>query len=249
MPAARAVPGWVITHDYEDEELGTLKAGKEAGCFLVRRQSLSSDRFCLLVRKDYRKRSDRTYNRPVSAGERRIRRDTYMESVAIRLESERRAVKAKNAVGHLVMEATWAQREYNALKRLWEAGASVPYPVERSDHGFVMQYIGTPSAGAPRLADVKLSREEARAVFDRLTDQLGIFAREGIVHCDLSAYNVLLQHGRPWIIDVPQVMELDTSQGPALFERDVANICAYFRKYGVHEDSDTLTRMLLSRPR
>jgi RIO kinase 1 len=245
LPQARAVPGWVIAHDYEDEELGTLKAGKEAGCFLVRRRSLSSDRFCLLVRKDYRKRSDRTYNRPVTAGERRIRRDTYMESVSIRLPSERRAVKAKNAVGHLVMEATWAQREYTALKRLWEAGASVPYPVERSDHGFVMQYIGTPSSGAPRLADCKLDRSEAEAVFERLTDQLRIFAREEIVHGDLSAYNVLMQHGRPWIIDVPQVMELDTSQGRELFTRDVANLCAYFKKYGIDRDPEALTRTLL----
>lgn len=244
MARSRPVPGWVIAHDYEDEELGTLKAGKEAGCFLIRRRSLYDGRFCLLVRKDYRKRSDRRYNSPVTAGERRIRRDMFMESVTFRLPSERKAVRAGNAVGRLVLEATWAGREFDALKRLWEAGASVPYPVEKAEHGFVMQYVGTVGAAAPRLVDVRLSRGEAVAVFDRLIDQLRIFAREEIVHGDLSAYNVLLQHGRPWIIDVPQAVDLDHSRGPELFARDVANICRYFEKFGMKNEAALHTHEL-----
>jgi RIO kinase 1 len=246
MSQVRPVPGWVITHDYDDEELGTLKAGKEAGCFLIKRRSLSDERFCLLVRKDYRKRSDRSYNRPVTAGERRIRRDTYMESVAIRLPSERKAVRSGNAFGRVVMEATWVGREFEALKRLWQAGASVPFPVERSEHGFVMQYVGTLGAAAPRLADVRLTRDEAAAIFDKVIEQLQIFAHEQIVHGDLSAYNVLVQHGRPWIIDVPQAVDLGQSQGVELFERDVANLCRYFARYGVKVDAASLAGEVLA---
>jgi RIO kinase 1 len=245
MPQVRPTPGWVVTHDYADEELGTLKAGKEAGCFLVRRSSLSEDRFCLLVRKDYRKRSDRSYNAPVKAGERRIRRDVFMESVAIRLPSERKAVRQHTEVGRLVLESAWAAREFATLRSLWEAGASVPYPVERSDHGFLMQYVGTIGAAAPRLADVRLERDEARAIFDRLLDQLRIFASVGIVHADLSAYNVLMQHGRPWIIDVPQAVDLDHSQGRQLFARDVTNLCRYFEKYGIRTDASALAADVL----
>ncbi len=245
MARVRPVPGWVITHDYQDEELGTLRAGKEAGCFLVKRSS--PERFCLLVRKDYRKRSDRSYNAPVKAGERRIRRDTYMESVAIRLPSERKAVRTGNMAGRLVMEAAWAQREFTALQRLWEAGAKVPYPVERTEHGFLMQYIGTISAAAPRLADVRLERDDAAAIFERLVDQLSVFAREEVVHGDLSAYNVLVQHGHPWIIDMPQAVDLGHSQGRELFARDIANLCAHFARLGVKRDAEALTADLLAR--
>jgi RIO kinase 1 len=243
MPQTRSAPGWAITDNYVDEELGTLKAGKEAGCFLVRRSA--GDRFCLLVKKDYRKRSDRTYNSPVRAGERSIRRDVFMESVAIRLPSERKAVRANNQVGKLVMEATWAHREFATLRLLWENGARVPYPVEETEHGFYMQYIGTPSGAAPRLSDLRLDRDEAKAIFDRLIGELGIFAQLELVHGDLSAYNVLVQHGCPWVIDLPQAVGLGHSIGRELFARDVANICKHFARLGVKVDSRGLTDELL----
>ncbi len=243
MPQTRSVPSWVITDNYVDEELGTLRAGKEAGCFLVRRTA--GDRWCLLVRKDYRKRSDRTYNAPVRAGERSIRRDIFMESVAIRRRTARKAVAQNTDVGKLIMESVWAGREFATLRLLWENGARVPYPVEEAEHGFYMQYVGTLSGAAPRLADARLERLEANAVFERLVRELRILARLGIVHGDLSAYNVLLQHGCPWIIDLPQAVDLGHSQGPQLFARDVANICRHFTRLGVLTDPDALTAELL----
>jgi RIO kinase 1 len=239
------VPGWVITHDYVTEELGTLKAGKEAGCFLIKRVQ-PDGRFCLLVRKDYRKRSDRTYNRPVQAGERSIRRDAYMAAVNVRLPSERKALRAKNAVGRLVMEATWASNEFATLRHLWDAGASVPYPVEEVGHGFVMQFIGNGDASAPRLVDSRLEHNVATKVFDRLIEQLAILARCNIAHGDLSAYNVLVQHGRPWVIDVPQALPLDHPQGRAAYIRDVTNICTYFERLGIRTDPEALVAGLLS---
>jgi RIO kinase 1 len=245
MPQARPVPRWVITHDYAEEDLGTLKAGKEAGCFLVKRVQ-PDGRFCLLVRKDYRKRSDREFKNPVRAGERGISRTAYMESVNVRLPSERKAIRANNYVGKLVMEATWASREYAMLRRLWEAGASVPYPVEEVEHGFLMQFVGSGNGAAPRLADTRIERDEAGVVFERLVEQLAILARVGVVHGDLSAYNVLLLHGRPWIIDVPQAMSLDHSRGREFFRRDVANVCRYFERLGITTDPEALAAELLA---
>jgi RIO kinase 1 len=243
MPQTRSAPGWVITDNYVDEELGTLRAGKEAGCFLVRRTA--GDRWCLLVRKDYRKRSDRTYNAPVRAGERSIRRDVFMESVAIRLPSERKAVRQNTYVGKLIMESAWAGREFASLKALWEAGAKVPYPVDTQEHSFTMQYIGTSNGGAPRLADARLDRADAERIFEKLVGELAIFAQLGLVHGDLSAYNVLVQHGCPWVIDVPQTVELGHSRGPELFARDVANICKHFTRLGVSCDAADITAELL----
>ena len=244
MPRARAVPSWVITDGFADEELGTLRAGKEAGCFLVRRSA--GGRFCLLVRKDYRKRSDRSHNTPVRAGEWGIRSSAYRESLVILESRQRRAARTRTAFGKEVIERAWAGREFQTLRRLWEAGASVPYPVEETAHGLLMQYVGTPSAAAPRLADVRLSGEEAHLVFERLVDQLHVLAREGVVHGDLSVYNVLLQHGRPWIIDLPQAVDLYTHpRGIELFERDVAHLCASFNRMGVRADASALTSELL----
>lgn len=244
MPQTRAVPRWVITDGYVDEELGTLRAGKEAGCFLVRRSS--GDRYCLLVRKDYRHRSDRSYNAPVGAGERSIRSNAYRDSLVILESRQRRAARNRTSFGKQVIERAWSGREFQTVRRLWEAGASVPYPVQEVSHGFLMQYVGTIGEAAPRLADVRLSREDAEVLLERLIAELVIFAREGIVHGDLSAYNVLVQHGRPWIIDLPQAMDLyEHPRGFELFERDVVNLCAYFSRVGVACDASHLTHRLL----
>jgi RIO kinase 1 len=244
MSRARTAPGWVITDDYVDEELGALRAGKEAGCFLVRRRS--GDRWCLLVRKDYRKRSDREYNAPVRAGERGIRSNRYRDSLVILDSRQRRAAATRTAFGKEVIERAWLGREFQTLRRLWEAGAAVPYPVEEYEHGFLMQYIGTIGAAAPRLADVRLDRDEAPALFDRLIGEMRVMAREGIVHGDLSAYNVLLQHGKPWVIDLPQSVDLYAHpRGMELFERDVLNVCSYFIRLGLRIDPKALSRELV----
>lgn len=243
MPQARSVPGWVLSEG-EDEELGVLRAGKEAGCFLVRRRS--GDRWCLLVRKDYRKRSDRTYAAPVRAGERGLRRDAYTAALSIVDARDRRAVRKRTSHGWEALEGALAAHEFETLRRLWRAGASVPYPVEPVEHGFLMQYVGTLGAAAPPLADVRLDTEGAELVFRRVVDQLRMFVREGIVHADLSAYNILVQHGRPWIIDLPQAVDLYTyPPGRDLFRRDVANVCRYFVSAGVACDAEVLTDDLL----
>jgi RIO kinase 1 len=244
---ARPAPGWVISENFVDEELGVLKAGKEAGCFLVRRRS--EDRYCLLVRKDYRKRSDRTYATSVGAGERQIRRETYTSSLVFLETRQQRAVSKgnKSAYGMEILNAAWERREFDTLHRLWSAGARVPYPVEHYGHGFFMQYIGTLRQAAPRLSDVRLSKAEAVGVFDKLVEQLHILARVGVAHCDLSAYNILVQHGCPWIIDVPQAVDLrDHRNGRQLFMRDVEGLCAWFAKRGVDCNPKRLGAELLS---
>jgi RIO kinase 1 len=229
-----------------DEELGTLRAGKEAGCFLVRRSN--GERWCLLVRKDYRKRSDRDYDSPVRAGERGIRRDAYEDAVVITDPRVRRAVEKRTAFGREAREGAWAHHEFETLRRLWAAGASVPFPVESVPHAFYMQYVGTVGAAAPRLADLRPERDEAAAIFDRLVEELRILVREGIVHADLSEYNVLVQHGRPWIIDVPQAVDLYVHpRGREHLTRDVARLCRFFERRGVACDARELTAELLER--
>jgi RIO kinase 1 len=245
MPQTRTRPGWVIEYG-DDEELGTLRSGKEAGCFLVRRTD-SDGRWCLLVRKDYRRRSDREYSAPVRAGERGLRRDTYNGNLYIPFSRDRRAVAKLTAHGREVREGAIAGHEFATLRTLWEAGAKVPYPVGPSEHGFYMQYVGTLDQAAPRLADVRLDEDVATKIFDRVVDDLHVLARVGVVHGDLSAYNILVQHGRPWIIDVPQAVDLFLHpEGHNLFQRDVTNLCTHFARLGVHHDPVALTEELLN---
>jgi RIO kinase 1 len=245
VPQTRSVPNWVIRDFYTDTELGTLRAGKEAGCFLVRRTS--GDRFCLLVRKDYRRRSDRETKSAIRAGERGVRRDAYQHSVVILDARSARAASKRTAWGREVIEAVWAGREFDVLRRLWAAGASVPYPVEATDHGYLMQYIGTVGAAAPRLADMRLEPDEAPSLFDRLIKQVALIVGAGVVHADLSPYNVLVQHGRPWLIDFPQAVDLDGHPNAADFlRRDVESLCRYFSRRGVACDAAALTRELLA---
>ena len=254
MPSSRAVPRWVITEGFVDEEIGTVSAGKEAGCFVVRRSA--GERWCLLIRKDYRKRSDRTYKQPVRAGERTFRRDTYAESATIPAQAGAarygdarllRAIAKRTALGKEVIENAWLSNEFDMLTRLWEAGVRVPYPVAREEHALWMQYVGSGDTAAPRLADVRPRDSAARELFDRVLDEMIAMTSAGVVHGDLSAYNVLVQHGRPWIIDVPQAVDLYTNRhGPDLLRRDVHNVCAYFAKRGVNCDGGTLADDLLA---
>jgi RIO kinase 1 len=182
----------------------------------------------------------------VRPGERGIRSSAYRESLVFLDARQRRAAHKRTAFGKEMIEHAWALREFATLRRLWDAGASVPYPVAEVEHGFLMQFIGTSDRSAPRLADLRPGPDEARRLLDRVVDEVRILAREGIVHGDLSAYNVLVQHGRPWIIDLPQALDLYTNpRGMELFERDVSNICAYFVRLGIRCASRGLIKELL----
>jgi RIO kinase 1 len=184
----------------------------------------------------------------VRAGERGIRRDAYEDAVFINDARVRRAVHNRSTFGRNAREAAWAHHEFETLRGLWAAGASVPYPVEDGHSGFLMQYVGTVGAAAPRLADLRPNRDEAARIFDCLLQELRIFVSEGIVHADLSEYNVLVQHGRPWIIDVPQAVDLyGHRRGSEHFARDVASLCRYFQRRGVTCDAGDLTAELLER--
>jgi RIO kinase 1 len=244
MPSKRNVPGWVITDRYVDEELGVIKAGKEAGVFLVRRRS--GDRWCLLASKHYRKRTDRQYKSEVRPGERSFRRNTYQDWNAIRNERDRRAAIKKTSWGRGVIEGVWAGNEFGMLRRVWEGGANVPYPVQATEDGFLMQFVGTTRGAAPRLSDLRLDTDEAARMFDLVLDNVGVFVRENVVHADLSAYNVLVQNGKPWIIDFPQAVSFfGHNAGPDLLRRDVANLCRHFARLGVDRDPDDVVADLL----
>jgi RIO kinase 1 len=237
-------PDWLIVDDFVDEDLGTLKTGKEAEIRLVERTSLDGDRRHLLADKRYRPKTV-TYKGELEelgfAKAAAFRNDIgYREARAIRNSRDRRAVAKMTARGREVVRADWVGHEHDVLVALWEAGVPVPFPVGTDRQTSVLQqYLGDDDGAAPRLAQARLDGPRLATAWDQLTQALRTMTAAGWVHADLSAYNLLWWEEQVWVIDVPQAVDLHAStNGYELLHRDVTNICRWFASRGVAPAED-----------
>ena len=242
-PAApREPPAWLLEEPYDEISLGTLKSGKEAEVFLLERRYAGGST-TLLAHKRYRPR------RP-SPGELRElgfkkatgyrHHATYRAGWFLR-SRDRRAVEHGTDHGHEVIEHLWPVQEMEMLERAWASGASVPYPVERTVDGVVMEFIGDADEAAPRLAQAQLSATQLASAWEQLVESLSSLTGAGLVHADLSAYNMLWWGDRLVLIDLPQAVEFTTNaDAPELLHRDLANVAAWFERRGVAVDVEAL---------
>jgi RIO kinase 1 len=123
----------------------------------------------------------------------------------------------------------------------------VPYPVQILGTEILMEFIGDESGtAAPRLAQLRTEEAELESLWDQLEQSLVLLARDGYAHGDLSAYNILVDHGRLVIIDVPQIVDVVANpRGRSFLERDVRNVGAWFVSRGLPEAAvDELSRRL-----
>ena len=163
---------------------------------------------------------------------------SYTDTGRIRDKRLAKAVRKGTRYGRKASQRMWVDREWRALKLLWEAGGSVPEPYDHAPDAVLMEFLGDASGAAPMLAQVRLSPAEAQRAYDRLLDDLAVMLDCGLVHGDLSAYNILYHQGRPWIIDLPQVVDVDDAvDGWSLFHRDLVNLAGYFERQGLTLDS------------
>lgn len=133
------------------------------------------------------------------------------------------------------------------LERAWAAGASVPYPIERTADGVVMQFIGDFEQAAPRLAQAKLSPGDVVLAWKQLMESVRALTAAGLVHGDLSAYNVLWWKGQVVVIDLPQAVEFTTNaDAPELLHRDLANVATWFGRRGVEVDVEAVFAELVA---
>jgi RIO kinase 1 len=224
------VPDWVITGERLVTELGVVKTGKEAvvTCERWTERGLAG-RSHLVAVKRYRPRAQRAFRRE----------EVYREEMGINDERAARAVAKRTDFGRAILEWQWAARELPLLRRAWEAGVHVPYAIADIGDGLAMEYLGSEDGAAPRLVDAGLDADAAEWGFAAAVDDLCRLTALGLVHGDLSAYNVLWWADRPWIIDFPQAVDLVRSpRGPDLLARDARNLCAAFRRFGVAADPD-----------
>ncbi|WP_069758167.1 serine protein kinase RIO [Streptomyces sp. LUP47B] len=238
------LPDWVVTSQGAiDTELGVLKTGKEADVHLVERADpLDPAGGVVMAAKRYRSPEHRSFHRAAS----------YTEGRSMKRSRDERALKRKSTFGRQVAAGEWAVSEWGALVRLWNLGLPVPYPVQIDGTEILMEWItvvdedGT-VATAPRLAQVRPSRELLAVYFEQLTDALATMVQSGVVHGDLSAYNILAADERLVIIDLPQIVDLvGNLNGMDFLQRDCANICGWFRSRGLEVDEHALFAELMA---
>ncbi len=236
------VPPWLITHSYEDHDAGVLKSGKEAEVFLVERVAADGSSH-LLAHKRYRPRYPKKGELEALGFSKGTlyRADAVYQSGWMLKPRERRALEAGSRFGHELVKGMWPAIEMDTLARAWNAGAAVPYPVELTEDGILMEFIGNREGAAPRLAGAGLSHEQAREARDQLFESLRALSAERIVHGDLSAYNMLWWDGRLVIIDFPQAVDAFANpHAPDLLHRDLRNVHEWFTRMRAEFDVEEI---------
>ena len=200
-----------------DEVISQLMSGKEATVYIVR----SGDQIrCAKVYKDVKQRSFRQAT-------------TYLEGRRVQNSRQQRAMEKGSRYGREVQEKLWQTAEVDALFRLANAGVRVPKPYICTDGVLLMELV-TDGEGnaAPRLNDVDMTESLALELHARLLDEVVTMLCEGMVHGDLSEYNILLAADGPVIIDLPQAVNAaGNNEAAAMLERDVDNLATYFGQF------------------
>jgi RIO kinase 1 len=229
------VPDWVLTSgDATQAELGLLKTGKEADVHLVERRL--GDEVNVLAAKRYRKFEDRLFRNDARYRAGRRTGESRLD----------KAVAEGNRAGMAFRARLWLTTEFDVLGRLWSAGVPVPYPVQKQANELMVELIGTPEEAAPRLVHARLDRAGLEEAWTQLLAAMHAMVRCGVVHGDLSPYNILWDVDRVVIIDLPQAVDpIAHPEGLALLQRDVVNVSTWFTRRGVPSDPDVLFHDLL----
>jgi len=200
-----------------DEVIRSLKSGKEATVYVVR--SGAQNR-CAKVYRDMAQRSFQ-------------KRTRYQEGRKVRGSRQARAMNKSTRFGRREQEAAWKNAEVDALYQLVAADVRVPKPYGYFNDVLIMELV-TDAAGhpAPRLSEVELSAETAREYHRFLIRQVVRMLSIGLIHGDLSEFNVLVAADGPVIIDLPQAVNAAGNNGArAMLERDVNNIKATLGRF------------------
>ena len=200
-----------------DEVIGQLMSGKEATVYVVR---CGDDIRCA---KAYKEVDQRSFRKNVS----------YQEGRKVKNSRQARAMEKGSRYGRKMQEEVWQSAEVDALYRLAAAGVRVPRPHLCFEGVLLMDLVlDADGNAAPRLNDVELSEELALEYHALLINQVVRMLCAGLIHGDLSEYNILVGETGPVIIDLPQAVDAaGNSHGAEMLERDVNNLRTYFSSF------------------
>lgn len=200
-----------------DDVIGQLMSGKEATVYTVR---CGTEIRCAKVYKEAAKRSFK-------------KAAQYSEGRKVRNSRRARAMEKGSKYGRKQQEDTWQNAEVDALYLLAGAGVRVPKPYGCFDGVLVMELVTDDSGSvAPRLGDVSMSEEQALEDHAILMHYVVLMLCAGIVHGDLSEFNVLVDDYGPVIIDLPQAVDAAANNNAeAMLERDVNNMTQYYGQF------------------
>jgi RIO kinase 1 len=197
-----------------DSVVRQLKSGKEADVFVVR---VGDDTRCAKV---YKEATNRSFRQAVD----------YTENRKVKNSRQARAMAKGTRYGRAQQEAAWQSAEVDALYRLAGAGVRVPKP-HNFHEGVLLMELVADAAGdaAPRLNDAHITPEEAQAHHAALLREVVRMLCAGVVHGDLSEFNILLAADGPVIIDLPQAVDAAGNNHAArMLLRDVNNLRNFF---------------------
>lgn len=200
-----------------DEVMRQLMSGKEAEVYVVR---CGQDVRCAKVYKESNKRS---FRQSVQ----------YTEGRKVKNSRRARAMEKGSRYGRQEQEQAWQNAEVDALHRLAAAGVRVPRPYNFLEGVLLMELVtDVHGNAAPRLNDLELSDVQAREYHHTLIRQVVRMLCAGIIHGDLSEYNVLVGADGPVIIDLPQAVDAAGNNSAGfMLERDVENLTTYFGRF------------------
>jgi RIO kinase 1 len=224
-----------------DDILHIVKGGKEASVYQVKGNATTSEPF--LAAKVYRPRMFRALRNDTLYKEGRTLLDE--DGLIVKDRGKLKAVHKGSSFGKDVTHTSWLQHEVNIMQTLYEAGYDIPRFHTSDSNAILMEYIGDADTAAPTLIDIRLDATEARPLFERVLHNIEGMLRLGIVHGDLSAYNILYRNGSITLIDFPQAIHPGQNRNAyTIFERDVTRVCEYFARQGVQSDPKRLAPSL-----
>ena len=200
-----------------DEVIHSLKSGKEAAVYVVRSEG---EIRCAKVYKEANKRGFH-------------KQALYREGRKVRNSRQARAMGNRSRYGRQQQEEVWQNTEVDALYRLAAADVRVPRPYNFIDGVLLMELVtDEDGAAAPRLDDLELNSAQALEYHDLLIKEVVKMLCAGLVHGDLSEFNVLVDSYGPIIIDLPQAIDASANNNAErMLERDVNNLAAYFGRF------------------
>jgi RIO kinase 1 len=200
-----------------EEVVRPLMSGKEAQVYVV----VSGGQHC--VAKVYKEAQNRSFKH----------RAEYTEGRKVRNSRDQRAIEKRSKHGRAQDEAAWRSTEVDMIHRLHAAGVRVPVPRHFIDGVLIMELIADAEGNpAPRLADLAFDAAGAQAMYDRLLREVLKMLCAGVVHGDLSDFNVLVGAEGPVLIDFPQSVDTaHNANARKLLLRDVENLHRFLKQF------------------